>query len=139
MNKVILTGNLTKDPEKSTTTKGISVAKFTIAVSRKYKNANGEYETDFFNIVAWKELADTCAKYLSKGKKICVVGEIQNRSYDAQDGTKRYITDIIASEIEFLTPKDKSDEPKEKDKKEPEQKINDLGFAPDINADSLPF
>ncbi len=104
MNRVILIGNLTKDPELHTTTSGISVAKFTLAVSRRFKNAEGEREVDFINIVAWRELGENCHKYLTKGKKAAVSGSIQVRSYDAADGTKRYVTEILADEVEFLSP-----------------------------------
>lgn len=105
MNKVILIGNLTKDPEKSTTSGGISVCKFDIAVQRRFENANGERETDFFKIIAWRGLADNCGKFLSKGKKAAVIGSIQNRSYDDKYGVKRYVTEIVADEVEFLSPK----------------------------------
>lgn len=109
MNKVILIGNLTRDPEITTTNNGISVTRFSIAVGRKFANANGERETDFFNITAWRGLAETCHKYLKKGNRCCVVGSIQNRSFE-QDGVKRVFTDIIAEDIEFLSPKaDSSD------------------------------
>lgn len=103
MNKTILIGNLTRDPELSATPSGVSVCKMSIAVNRNFTNANGERETDFFNIVAWRGLADNCAKFLSKGKKIAVVGSIQNRSYETENG-KKYITEIMADEIEFLSP-----------------------------------
>lgn len=72
---------------------------------RRFQNQAGERVSDFFNIVAWRQLGELCGKYLSKGRKVSVIGEIQNRSYDAKDGSKRYITEIIADEIEFLTPK----------------------------------
>ena len=87
MNKVILIGNLTKDPELSTTTSGISVCRFTVAVSRRFTNSEGERETDFINIVVWRNLADNCHKFLRKGSKAAVIGNIQTRSYDAQAGT----------------------------------------------------
>lgn len=105
MNKAILIGNLTKDPELKTTQSGLSVCRFTIAVNRKFKDAQGNQVTDFIPIITWRELAENCAKHLAKGRKAAVVGEIQTRSYDAQDGTKRYVTEIIASEVDFLTPK----------------------------------
>jgi single-strand DNA-binding protein len=105
MNKIILLGNLTKDPDLTTTTSGLSVAKFTVAVPRKFKNAQGEKEVDFLNVVVWRTLADNCCKYLKKGSKCSVVGTVQNRSYEAQDGTKRYITEILAEEVEFLSTK----------------------------------
>ena len=107
MNKAILIGNLTKDPEMSTTTNGINVTRFSIAVSRKYENANGERETDFINCVAWRGLAENIYKYLKKGKKCCVVGSIQTRSYEAEDGSKRHLTEIVCEDCEFLSPADK--------------------------------
>ncbi len=103
MNKTFLIGNLTRDPELTQTPSGVSVCKMSIAVNRNFTNANGERETDFFNIVAWRGLADNCGKYLSKGKKIAVVGSIQNRSYETENG-KKFVTEIMADEIEFLSP-----------------------------------
>lgn len=131
MNKVILIGNLTKDPEITTTSNGVSVTKFTVAVQRKFRNENGEYEADFLNVVCWRDLAELTHKYLSKGKKVGVVGRIQNRSYDAADGTKRYMTDIVADEVEFISAKGSSDG--EGQKKEEVAKLepvddNDLPF-----------
>ena len=123
-NKVWLLGNLTKDPESQTTSSGITVCRFTLAVQRKFSNANGEKETDFINIVAWRTLAENCIKYLSKGKKVAVVGAIQTRSYDAQDGTKRYVTEIMAEEVEFLSPSEKQET--EKMKKLDESEIGDI-------------
>ena len=105
MNKVILVGNLTRDPELSETTNGIAVCRFAIAVSRDYAGADGNRETDFFNITVWRGRAENCGKYLKKGNKVAIVGSLQNRSYDDKDGVKRYVTDIIASEVEFLTPR----------------------------------
>ncbi len=104
MNKAFLIGNLTKDPELRTTSTGLSVCSFSIAVNRKFVNQQGVREADFFNIVSWRGTAENCAKYLTKGKKVSIIGTIQNRSYDAQDGTKRYITEIIAEGVEFLSP-----------------------------------
>ena len=103
MNKCILIGNLTKDPELTTTSNGVAVCRFAIAVSRRFSNADGERETDFLNIVVWRSLAENCHKFLKKGSKVGVVGNIQSRSYDATDGTKRYVTEIIAEEVEFLS------------------------------------
>lgn len=104
MNKAILIGNLTRDPEVRTTPSGVSVAGMTVATNRRYKDADGKQVTDFIPVVAWRKLADLCGQYLSKGKKVCVVGEIQTRSYIAEDGSKRYATEVVADEIEFLTP-----------------------------------
>lgn len=105
MNKCIMTGNLTKDPEVRSTASGISVCTFRIAVQRRFAGQDGQKVSDFFDVVAWRTLADICGKYLSKGSKVAVVGELQTRSYDAKDGTKRYVTEIVADEVEFLSPK----------------------------------
>ena len=105
MNRVILVGNVTRDPELTTTPSGVSVCRFTLAVTRRFQNANGEREADFLPIVAWRERAEICAKYLRKGSKAGVAGSVQTRTYDAQDGTKRYVTEVVADEVEFLTSK----------------------------------
>ncbi len=105
MNKVILVGNLTRDPELTETPNGVSVCRFSIAVSRDYANAEGNRETDFFNITVWRGRAENCGKYLKKGNKVAIVGSLQNRSYEDKDGIKRNVTDVIANEVEFLTPK----------------------------------
>ena len=105
MNKVILIGNLTRDPELTETPSGIPVCRFAVAVSRDYADSNGNRETDFFNITTWRGKAETCAKFLKKGNKVAIVGSLQNRSYEDKDGIKRTVTDVIASEVEFLTPK----------------------------------
>ena len=104
MNKVYLIGNLTRDPEMRSTSAGIPVCNFSIAVNRRFKNAQtGQQETDFFNIVAWRQLAELCGRYLAKGRKVAVCGSIQIRSYEAQDGSKRTAFDIVADEVEFLS------------------------------------
>lgn len=105
MNKVILIGNLTRDPELTETPSGISVCRFAIAVTRDYANNEGTRETDFFNITVWRGRAENCGRYLKKGNKVGVVGSLQTRSYEDKDGIKRTVTDIVASEVEFLTPK----------------------------------
>lgn len=98
MIKVYLVGRLTKAPEHKQTPNGISVCTFSVATNRRM---NREI-TDFFNVVAWRGLADTCSKFLVKGQQVAVIGELQNRSYEDQTGTKRYITEIVADEVEFL-------------------------------------
>lgn len=109
MNKVILTGNLADDPKTSMTAGGILKCTFRLATQRKYINPQtGQREADFHNIVAWRQLADNCAKYLAKGRKCSVEGTIQYRSYDAQDGSKRYVTEIVAESVEFLTSRQQS-------------------------------
>jgi single-strand DNA-binding protein len=102
MNKVFIIGSLVKDPELNTTTSGLSVAKFTLAVQRKFKNDKGEYEADFPQIVAWRGTADFVQKYFKKGEKIAVSGSIQTRNYENSDGKKVYITEVVAEEVEKL-------------------------------------
>ena len=102
MNRSQLIGNLTRDPEQRMTGSGISVATFTVAVQRKFADANGERKADFFNCVAFRALAENTAKYVKKGSKVFVGGALQNRSYDDKDGNKRYVTEIICDEVEFL-------------------------------------
>ena len=130
MNKIILIGNLTRDPELSTTPSGFSVCKFSIAVSRKFKNAIGEYEADFFNVVAWRELAENCNKYLTKGKKVGIVGSIQIRTYETPEGTRRYITEITADEVHFLSPVHNEESTRQKliDGEEDGAPLDDLPF-----------
>lgn len=105
MNKAILIGNLTRDPEMRKTASGISACTFTLAVNRRYANQQGVREADFINVVAWRGLAENCIRFLGQGSKCAVVGTIQTRSYDAQDGSKRYVTEVVADEVEFLTVK----------------------------------
>lgn len=134
MNKVYLIGNLTKDPELSQTNSGISVCRFTLAVSRRFQNADGERETDFLNIVVWRGQADNCHKFLKKGSKCAVSGSIQSRSYDAQDGTKRYVTEIVADEVEFISTNRNQDGTSREDA--PAEDVTELK---PIDDDSLPF
>ncbi len=108
MNKVILIGNLTKDPEGGETSSGIPYSRLSIAVNRPFTDENGERQADFFNVTVWRAQAQNCLKYLCKGKKVCVVGRLQNRTYEDKDGNKRMATDIIAEEVEFLSPSDNS-------------------------------
>ncbi|MGN1338622.1 MAG: single-stranded DNA-binding protein [Candidatus Coprovivens sp.] len=105
MNKAIIIGRLTRDPEMRTTTSGLNSTTFTVAVSRNYTNQNGERDTDFINCVAWRKQAENISKYCTKGSQVAVEGRIQTRSYDAQDGTKRYVTEIIADNVTFLSGK----------------------------------
>ena len=105
MNKVILVGNLTRDPELITTNNGISLCRFSLAVQRRFSSNEGEKDVDFINIVVWRGQADNCYKYLKKGSKAGVVGSLQTRSYDGTDGTKKYSTEVVADEVEFLSTK----------------------------------
>lgn len=135
MQRFICIGNLTKDPEIRMTQAGDSVCPFSIAVSRDTKDENGNRETDFFDVVAWKKTAENCGKYLKKGSKVAIVGRVQNRSWTAQDGSKRYKTEIIAEQVEFLTPK--QDAPQQgvpQYRPESEQKFEEISAD-----DDLPF
>ncbi len=102
MNRVILIGNLANDPESRTTQSGIAQCSFRLAVQRRFKGANGEREADFLPVVCWRQTAEFAQRYLAKGRKVAVEGSIQTRSYDAQDGSKRYVTEIIADSVEAV-------------------------------------
>lgn len=108
MNKIFLIGNLTKDPELSETSSGISVCKFSIAVNRRFSSQNGEQQTDFFNVTAWRGLAENVAKYCRKGNKVAIVGSVQIRNVEDNSGQRRTYVDIVADDVEFLTPKGSS-------------------------------
>lgn len=137
MNKLFLIGNLTRDPELAQTTSGVSVCKFSIAVNRSYTNANGERDADYINIITWRGLAENCGKYLSKGKKVAISGSLQASSYEASDGTKRYRTDVVADEVEFLSPQEKEPaSPKQTAQTAQKKKPSDLKLTAD---DGLPF
>ena len=103
MNKVFLIGNLTRDPELTETGGGVSVCHFAIAVNRSYTSQDGERQTDFFNVTAWRGLADTIARYVKKGSKVAVSGSIQIRNYEDNQGQRRTAVDVIAQDVEFLT------------------------------------
>jgi single-strand DNA-binding protein len=102
MNKVILIGNLTKDPELRYTPNGVAVTTFTVAINRPRTNQAGEREADFINIVAWQKLADLCATYLRKGRQAAIEGRIQTRSYDNKEGKRVYVTEVVAENVQFL-------------------------------------
>ena len=128
MNKVFLIGHLVKDPELRYTSSNIPVASFTLAVNRNFTNQNGEKEVDFINIVAWKKQAENIHKYCSKGSKVAIEGRVQVRSYDDQNGQKRYVTEIVSENIEFLSTK--KEETKEKSNSE---------ILKDVMTDKDPF
>ena len=109
MNKVFLIGNLTRDPELTETPSGVAVCHFSIAVNRNYQSGDGERQTDFFNCVAWRGLGETIARYTKKGKKVAIAGTIQTRTYENNQGVKVPAIDIVAQDVEFLSPKDGGD------------------------------
>ena len=141
MNKVYLIGNLTRDPEVSTTNSGISVCRFAIAVNRNYTSVDGNREVDFFNITVWRTQAENCGKYLKKGSQVAVCGSLQNRSYEDKDGIKRNVTDVVANEVEFLTAKnaggDDGYEPSKEDRPTRPKKAKPVLEA--IDDDDMPF
>ena len=110
MNKLVIIGNLTGNPELRTTQAGKSVCSFTVAVNRR-KKSEGQPDADFFRVSAWNQLAENCGKYLIKGKKVCVVGGVSVRSYETQDGRHGANMEVMASEVEFLSTKE-SEQPK---------------------------
>ena len=130
MNKVILIGNLTKDPEVSQTNDGKMYARMTIAVSRDYTNQDGTRDTDFFDFTVWEKRAEICDKYLKKGSKVAIVGSIQNHNYTDNNGEKRYTQEVKCKEIEFLSSKKSDDTPGERTRPE---------LAPINDDEPLPF
>ena len=132
MNKAILVGRLTRDPELKTTGSGTNVCSFSIAVNRRYKNAEGNYDADFINCTAWRQTAEFVSKYFTKGRMIGVVGSIQTRNYDDKDGKKVYVTEVAADEVHFVESKGDSN-----NNTAPVADVND--FAPIDDTDELPF
>ena len=105
MNKIYLIGNLTRDPELIETPSGVQRCRFSIAVNRNYRNADGERQTDFFNCTAWRNQAETIARYTKKGNKICVIGSVEIREYEDNTGARRTAVDVIVQDFEMLTPR----------------------------------
>ena len=138
LNRIILIGRLTRDPElRFTPANGVPVAQFTIAVDRPFVNQKGEREADFIRIVTWRKLAETCANNLNKGRLVAVDGRLQIRSYEGQDGQRRYVTEVVADTVRFLDkPKTGSNEPNF------DSMDADFSFDPgmdDIEGDGVPF
>jgi len=136
MNKLTIIGRLTKDPELRSTTTGLSVCSFTVAVDRRRKNEN-EPDADFFKVSAWREKGENAAKYLSKGSKVCVIGPVSVKTYQANDGTTRASMEVTADEIEYLSSKAESQQaPAQEEKKVDAQ----TGFTQvEMDTDELPF
>lgn len=132
MNKAILVGRLTRDPELKTTANGTNVCSFSVAVNRRYKNAEGNYDADFINCTAWRQTAEFVSKYFTKGRMIGVVGSIQTRNYDDKDGKKVYVTEVAADEVYFVESKGDNN-----NNTAPVADVND--FAPIDDTDELPF
>ena len=159
MNKVVLIGRLTRDPELRYTDSNTPVATFSLAVNRNFANQNGEREADFINIVVWRKQAENVKNFLSQGSQVAVEGRIQTRTYDDQNGQKRYITEVVADNVEFLgsknssnsnngssnknsaepTPYDFGDMPEPKGTDVDSNPFADFGANIEISDDELPF
>ena len=111
MNQIVLIGHFTADPTTRATPNGVTVCSFTIGVTRSRKDANGEKQSDFFRINTWRQTADFCGKYLTKGSKVVVTGELNLNSYEGKDGKTRYTLDVQADKVENLTEKPKEQKP----------------------------
>lgn len=136
MNKIILIGNLTRDPESGTTPSGVSYCRFSIAVNRRFSKEGNE--ADYFNVITWRGIAESCAKSLTKGRKVGVVGSIQIRNYEGNDGAKRTSVEVTADEVEFLTSAggaSKEDAPQSKPSRSDVTKLEEV----DASDDNLPF
>ena len=114
LNRVVLVGRLTKDPDLRFTPNGVAVANFTIAVNRPFSNQQGNKEADFINCVIWRKQAENLANYMKKGSMIGVDGRIQTRSFDGQDGKKVFITEVVADNVQFLDSKGQTSQNQEK-------------------------
>lgn len=160
MNKVVLIGRLTRDPELRYTGNNTAVASFTLAVNRPFSNQQGEREADFINVVVWRKQAENVKNYLSQGSQAAVEGRLQTRTYDDNNGQKRYITEVVADNVEFLgskgsssnsnnmnssapsagpTPYDFGDAPTPKGTDVDSNPFADFGASIEISDDELPF
>lgn len=149
MNKLIIIGNLSRDPESRVTPSGISVCTFTVAVNRR-RTQEGQPDADFFRVTAWRQLGENCAKYLAKGRKVCVIGPVSISTYTGNDGKTRANMEVTADDVEFLTPKesaptaqkqvaDAKEDTYIKAEREAIQKENEMVYVPVNGDDDLPF
>lgn len=142
INRVILVGRLTKDPEYRQTQSGVSTATFTLAVNRTFKNKNGEREADFINVVVFRQQADNVNNYLSKGQLAGVDGRIQSRSYENQEGRRIFVTEIVADSVQFLEPKNNNQQNNQPQQQRGQAPAGNNPFGNnnvDDNIDDLPF
>lgn len=147
INRVVLVGRLTKDPELKYTQGGVAVCRFTLAVNRTFSNQSGEREADFINCVTWRKQAENTANFLRKGSLTGIEGRIQTSSFDGQDGKKVFMTEVVADSVQFLEPKsNRSEQPNSSYQAPPQQEYNQpandpFNTAPDPNYDDsgLPF
>lgn len=132
MQHITFIGNLTRDVDTRSTQSGKTVCTFTVAVDRKFKDTKGNTVVDFFYVHAWNKLGESCARYLAKGRKVAVVGELQARTYEAKDGTTRMSLDVQADEVEFLSPREKNDSGYQPSEPSP-------GGFTDVPSEDIPF
>ena len=132
MNKITIIGNVSNVPEQRTTPGGKTVCNFNVAVNRR-KKVPGQPDADFFRVSAWGELGDNCQKYLTKGKKVCVIGSVGVHVYTTQKGEAAANMEVLANEVEFLSPRDQAEQPVEEEKKDEES-----GYT-QVETDELPF
>lgn len=130
MNKLMIIGNVTRDPELRTTATGLSVCSFTVAVNKRTKNGE-QPEAEFFNVTVWRERGEMCAKYLSKGKKVCVVGQVGIRTWE-KDEKHGASLEVVADEVEFLSPREQAQE-------QPQNTTNQQSAFLPVEPDDLPF
>lgn len=133
MNRITIIGNLVREPEQRATPSGVSACTFTVAVNRRFGSRDGERETDFFRVTAWRGLADTCARYLSKGSKVAVIGDVRLSQYTGRDGNARAQIEINASDVEFLSARSETAQ------QQPAPAPEAWGGFDDINGDQLSF
>lgn len=139
LNRIVLIGRLTKDPELRHTQSGKAVCSFTLAVDRPYTGADGSREADFINIVVWNKTAENCAQYLSKGKLAAVDGRLQIRSYEDKNGQRRYVTEVVAEAVRFLSPKSEGSQSREPEDWVEDSDYNAGGAGGFTSSEDLPF
>ena len=141
MNRLTIIGNLTRDPELRTTSNGDAVCSFSVAVNRRRTAQNQNPEADFFRVTAWRQLGENCAKYLAKGRKVCVVGPVSVHTYQDQNGTTRASMEVQANEVEFLSSAQESQQAQAPAQNQaPQAQQAPAGFTQvDMNDDDLPF
>lgn len=139
MNKVILMGRLTADPERKVTPGGTAVASFSIAVSRDHKNKDGGYDTDFISVVAWKQTAEFLCQYFRKGKPVLLEGRLQARSYEDKQGIRRHVTEVVAEKARFVLSDGSGGMSSPSSGKAPESSVDSLEGYEIIGDEDLPF
>ena len=139
MNKLTIIGNLTREPELRTTTSGISVCSFTVAVNRRKTQNQQQPEADFFRVTAWRELGENCAKWLIKGKKVCVIGPVSVSTYQGQDGKTYANLEVTAQDVEFLSPAGQTENAPQAEPQTPKADAQSGFQQVEMDTDELPF